>query len=555
MLARFLIITLVWVFPYQRVNSQAPLTNALTAKFDQVLATTYKADGPGCAVLVAKGGKPVYLKAFGMANIELGVPMQPDMVFRIGSITKQFTAIAILQLVEQGKLNLQDEITKFLPDYPVKGKKILVEHLLTHTSGIRSYTSMPEFGNIIQKDMKPEELVAFFKDQPMDFEPGSKFLYNNSGYFLLGMIIEKVSGMTYPDYLEKHIFTPLGMRQSYYGNDSKLIPKRAAGYQQGKDGVVNADPMSMTLPYAAGSIQSTVEDLFRWHKAVHSYQLVKKESLQKAFSSYRLTDGSMSHYGYGWSFGNIQNSRTIEHGGGINGFLTNAVYLPDEDVFVVIFSNTTSVSPEVPSAKLAALAIDKPYREYKEIKLDMEVLGQYPGVYENDKGETRTITLEAGKLYSQRTGGSRFQVRPYAKDEFYFDNSLSTLLFRRKDGKITHIDFHSTEGRWDEHSAWKRTDKPVPVKEALRLTAEELEDYTGVYELAPNFTITITREADALFGQATGQPRFELFAEKADHFFLKVVEAKLSFVRDAANKVSALVLDQGGRKMEGKKVK
>lgn len=207
----------------------------LEKDFDNVLSQIYKQGGPGCAVLITEKGKPIYRKAFGMANIELGVPMKPEMVFRIGSITKQFTAIAILQLMEQGKLALQDDITKYIPDYPVNGKKITIEHLLTHTSGIKSYTSMPSFQTIMRKDMKPMELVSFFKDQPMDFDPGAKFLYNNSGYFLLGVIIEKVSGMSYPQYLEQQIFKPLGMVNSYYGTDTRIIPNGRLATKTGKE--------------------------------------------------------------------------------------------------------------------------------------------------------------------------------------------------------------------------------------------------------------------------------------------------------------------------------
>ncbi|WP_332735533.1 serine hydrolase [Flavihumibacter sp.] len=523
----------------------------LEKDFDNVLSQIYKQGGPGCAALITEKGKPLYRKAFGMANIELGVPMKPEMVFRIGSITKQFTAIAILQLMEQGKLSLQDEITKFIPDYPVNGKKITIEHLLTHTSGIKSYTSMPSFETIIRKDMKPDELVGFFKNEPMDFDPGAKFLYNNSGYFLLGVIIEKVSGMSYPQYLEKNIFKPLGMVNSYYGTDTRIIPNRAAGYQNGEAGIVNADQMSMTLPYAAGSIQSTVDDLFLWHKAVHGYKLVKKETLQKAFSPYKLADGNISNYGYGWAFGQVQDAALIEHGGGINGFTTSSMYLPKEDIFVVLFTNTTHVGPDMAATKLAAIAMGKPFKEYKEVKLAAASLKEYEGVYDNDKGESRVITAEGEKLYSQRAGGNKFQLKAAGNDEFFFDNSLSTLTFQRKANKPESILFKSK----DEKSEWKRTTKPIPVKKEIAISATELEQYIGEYALSPSFSITVTSEGDRLFAQATNQPRFEVFAESPDTFFLKVVEAKIQFLKSGDGKVNALLLHQGGQKMEGKKIK
>ncbi len=343
-------------------SAQVPTDAQLGAEVDKLLAAQYPASGTGASALVARNGQVIYKKAFGMANLELNVPMQLDNVFRIGSITKQFTAVAILQLMEQGKLSLQDDITKFIPDYPTHGYKITIEHLLTHTSGIKSYTNMESFGSIMRLDKTPEEMVNFFKNQPMDFAPGTQWNYNNSGFFLLGYIIEKLSGKTYPQYVEDVFFKPLGMTNSYYGNDSKLIKNRATGYQKGENGTENADPLSMTQPFAAGSLQSTVEDLYKWNRAVHSYKLLKKETLDKAFTPYKLSDGTATHYGYGWFLDNLQGSVTIEHGGGINGFLTMAKYLPKEDLFVAVFSNSTANSPEEVAEKIAAFAIGKPIK-------------------------------------------------------------------------------------------------------------------------------------------------------------------------------------------------
>ena len=219
-----------------------------------------------------------------MADIELNVPMQSDMVFRIGSITKQFTAVCILQLMEQGKLGLQDEITKFIPDYPTQAHKITIEHLLTHTSGIMSYTGMKNFQDIIRKDMKPEEIIDFFKNQPMEFAPGSKWNYNNSGYFLLGYIIEKVSGKTYPQYLEENIFKPLGMTNSFYGSNNKIIRNRASGYQPANEGTVNADIMSMT-------IQNKLKDI-----AILKAQGFAAQDIRQIFLTESITIGVMGAF-------------------------------------------------------------------------------------------------------------------------------------------------------------------------------------------------------------------------------------------------------------------
>lgn len=213
--------------------SRPTFAQNLPAPLDQLLQAQYKPNGSGATVLVAQKGQIIYHKAFGMANLELDVSMKTDHVFRIGSVTKQFTAAAILQLAEQGKLSLQDELIKFVPDYPTQGKRITVEHLLNHTSGIKSYTGMAEWNAAVQrKDFTPSELVDYFKNQPMDFEPGAQWKYNNSGYILLGFIIEKVSGQPYSQYVTEHFFKPLGMHNSYYGDVAPIIPNRATGYSQ-----------------------------------------------------------------------------------------------------------------------------------------------------------------------------------------------------------------------------------------------------------------------------------------------------------------------------------
>lgn len=522
--------------------------------FDKLLAERYPAGGSGAAVLVAQRGKVLYHKAFGMASIELNVPMQPGSVFRIGSITKQFTAVAILQLMEQGKLSLQDEITKFIPDYPVHGHRITIEHLLTHTSGIRSYTDMEAFGSIITQDKSPEELIAFFKNQPMDFAPGTQWNYNNSGYFLLGYIIEQVSGMTYPEYLDTHIFKPLGMKQSYYGSDTRLIPGRAAGYEWDGQGLINAPAMSMSLPYAAGSIQSTVEDLFTWHRALHAGQVVKQETLEQAFREYKLQNGKGTSYGYGWFLGQLQGSRTIEHGGGINGFVTESLYLPAEDVFVALFTNSTrdETSPSLPAAQLAALVIGKPF-SFKEIPLRASDAAAYAGVYESETGEQRILRVQNDSLYSERGGGQMFRVRSYGKDKFYFDNSLTTLDFKRNAaGAVESVTSYERTGT----IVWKKTDKPIPAPRAeLTLPEALLETYVGTYQIAPDFALAVTREGQRLFTQATGQERFEIFASSESRFFLKVVDAQIEFFKNEQGAVDRLMLFQNGQAIAGKKVK
>jgi CubicO group peptidase (beta-lactamase class C family) len=548
---RKLTLLIAFAFLFNMAGAQQKDPGQLSAEFDKILTQHFKAGEPGATALVARNGQVIYKKAFGMSNIELEVPMQPDNIFRIGSITKQFTAVAILQLMEQGKLSLQDEITKFIPDYPTQGNKITIEHLLTHTSGIESYTRMKDYKDRMPIDMKPEEMIDHFKNEPMRFTPGTRWEYSNSGYFLLGYIIEKVTGKTYPEYLEENIFKPVGMSSSLYGSNSRIIKNRVGTYRAGENGFENALPLSMTQPYAAGSIQSTVEDLFKWHQSLHAYKLLKKENLDKAFTSYVLPDGKPTGYGYGWELAYIQDSPTIEHGGGINGNLTMAIYLPKEDVFVAVFSGCECNPPGDIAAKLAAAAIEKPY-DQKEMPLDIPVLKAYTGVYENEKGEQRVITLSDKQLYSQRGRNPKFAVRPYEKDKFFIEDALLSMEFsRNKKGKIEKLITKSRSG----NEVWTKTDKPVATQVVIKVDKKLLESYQGEYEIAPNFTFTITKEQDKLFVQATGQEKYEIFAETKNKFFMKETDAAFEFVRDDSGNVTKALLRQSGRTTDAKKIK
>ena len=432
----------------------------LFSEFDKIFSEQYKINETGATALVARKGQIIYKKAFGMANLEYNIPVQVDNIFRIGSITKQFTAVAILQLMEQGKLNLQDDITKFIPDYPTHGHKITIEHLLTHTSGIQNYTGMKDFEERMSLDLNPIEFINHFKNQPMEFAPGTKWNYNNSGYFLLDYIIELISGKTYPKYVEDNFFKPLGMAKSLYDSDLKIIKNRTSAYDKDSTGVVNTPHLSMTQPYSAGSIQSTVEDLFKWHQAIHSYKLLKKESLAKAFTKYKLNDGAETDYGSGWFLKNIKESSTIEHDGGVSGFLTQSIYLPKEEVFVSVFSNCNCNSPTAIGVKIAALTIGKPF-EYKEIPVEDTQLQRYIGVYENVKGEQRFITIKENHLYSHHSGSTKYKVKAFQKDKFFFENMMTTIEFSRN--TKVEIDKLLAKGR-QGNEVWNKTNKPIPTE-------------------------------------------------------------------------------------------
>lgn len=528
----------------------------LAAKIDAIMAGIYKPGEPGAAIIVRKDGQTVFRKGYGTADLELGVPIEPDMVFRLGSITKQFTAVSILMLAQEGKLGLQDEITKFLPDYPTQGKRITVEHLLTHTSGIQSYTDMPEWLPLWRKDFTVKELVDFFKDKPMQFEPGRSWAYSNSGYILLGAIIEKVSGKTYEEFVTEKIFKPLGMKGSTYGSTERIIPRRIPGYQAGKSGFVNAPYLSMTQPYAAGSLLSTVDDLAVWSDAVFAGKLVRKEWLDKAFTPYTLANGESAGYGYGWLVGDFAGRRSIEHGGGINGFSTYEMTLPEDRIFVAILTNSAIAGrdPEPRAVKIAWLALGLTEPERKAIVLAARDLDAFAGVYTNERKREFYVSRQGDKLFAQQQGGSKDELTPASATEFFLkDNPARFMFVKDSAGRVTGLRIKSRIG---PAQVLTKTDKPLPAPRKEAAVDPKLYDrLTGDYELAPEFIITILRRGGKLISQATGQSEVELFPESETRFFLKVVDAQIDFVLDAEGRVTGLVLHQGGRNLPAKKIR
>ena len=528
----------------------------LSGEIDAVMSEIYKPGETGAAIIVRRDSRTIFRRGYGMADLELGVRVEPDMVFRLGSITKQFTATAILLLAEQGKLSLQDGIGKYLPAFPTGDKQVTIEHLLTHTSGIKSYTNMEEWLQMWRQDMTPQEIIAMSKDKPFEFNPGERWNYNNTGYVMLGAIIEKVSGQTYEEFIKTNIFTPLGMKNSCYGNTERVIPRRVPGYQKGNEGIINAPYLSMTQPYAAGSLLSSVDDMAVWNDAVFSGKLLKKEWLDKAFTPYKLANGESTGYGYGWFISNLRGHRCIEHGGGINGFTSYAISLPDDRVYVAILTNSAIAgrAPEPRAVRIAELVLGLPAAKRQPVVLTANELDALVGVYENPDDEARFITREGAQLFSQRAGGAKYPILPASPTEFFFADQPTVIRFQQgSDGRSSGL---RVQARIGPAEVYKRTDKPLPVdRKEIILKPELLGRYTGEYELMPGFSIVITNEAGHLMGQATGQPKIELFAESETNFFLKVVDAQIMFDLDANGKVTALTMFQGGQKLPGKKVK
>ncbi len=528
----------------------------LATAINEILTQTYKSNEPGASVVVVKDGKVIFRKGYGMANLELGVPVEPDMIFRLGSVTKQFTAVAILMLAEQGKLSLDEDITKFLPDYPAKTQRVTVEQLLNHTSGIKSYTSLPEWLLMWRKDTELNELIGLFKDKPTDFAPGERWSYNNSGYVLLGAIIEKASGQSYQDFIEKNIFQRLGMAHSFYDNTARVIPRRVTGYSKGKDGYINAPYLSMTQPHAAGALAPSVDDLALWDAALYTDKLVKQETLKRAWTPAKLTNGKLTHYGFGWAMNSYEGHTVIEHGGGINGFSTYALRMPDDRVFVAALTNKDSGGPGPARVvlKIAALTVGEPYREPTVINLAPSALDNYIGVYQLSEKEEAIIRREGEKLFVSFPGAGKTEINPSSETEFFIKDSRSRLNFTRNAGGLV-TGFVLTGSSGPDQEATKTTKSLPAERQAIVLDWAVYDGYVGEYEIAPSFSLTITKEGSKLRAQASGQPKLELFPESPTKFFVKEASIQIEFVVDGSGKATSLVLHQGGRQLPAKRIK
>ncbi len=548
------------------VNAQL-LTPATETYIDSLMRSNYTAIEPGAVLLIAEEGKPVYRKAFGLASVELAVPNREDYVFAIGSMTKQFTAIALLQLVGQGKVQLQDDIRLYLPDYNTHGETITLENLITHTSGIPSFTEMDTFNSLVNTDIGLKEMTGIFQDAPLLFTPGTDWSYSNSGFNLAGMIIEKVSGMTYGEYLQKHIFDPLRMESTSLGAKDKIIPRFVNGYQAGATTYMPASEFSWTWPYAAGQIISNVDDLLKWDEALYTNTILDSALIHRAFTNYVLTTGEYANYGYGWAVDSYAGLTIIRHGGAISGFLSDAVRIPEKHLYIALLSNNTKQSPgEVTDAILNVLLQLNITGE--AVSTDAAQLKKYTGVYEvhrssgrlvsnySDTPVYRYITVEGDALYMQRTGGAKQKLTYLGNGEFYISNKFSRIRFGNElpDTTIATATVYDVFGNYGPKDIEKKTALPLPsAKTEIELPEAVLQNYVGNYDLGGGFFIRIFIKDHRLYGQATGQAAFQMFASSETAFFLKIVDATIEFTVDAAGTATGLILRQGGT-MHGTKV-
>ncbi|WP_051718886.1 serine hydrolase [Hymenobacter sp. IS2118] len=406
------------------------------------------------SVLVAEQGQVLLQKGYGLASREPQVPNAPDTKFRIGSLTKQFTAALVLQLVEKGQLRLAGSVSDYLPDYPQPaGRQLILHHLLSHTAGLPDYTALPNFGpDIMRSPQTPTQLVALFAALPLQFEPGTQFQYSNSNYVLLGAIIEKVTGKPYTQVFQENIARPCNMKSTAYDAFEPADRRRAAGYQSTPNGVVNTSPLDMSVPYAAGAITSTVADMYRWNQALNGTKMLSEASKKLLFTPVK------DNYAYGWMVMTAKmGSETMElqeHNGGVNGFKSYLVRVPQRQQFIVLLDNHSSNAlPELrrgllrilnhqPATPPATAASPAPSAA---VAVSETVLKSYEGVYELAPSFRITVRQRAGKLFMQATGQSEFETEAASPVLFALKGVDAQVEFANNDkGQVAELILHQS---------------------------------------------------------------------------------------------------------------
>ena len=419
------------------VNSAAVLAQG--DKVDEFIRSEMEKQRiPGLAVAVVRNGEIVKAQGFGLANVEHNVPVKPETIFQSGSVGKQFTAMAVMILVEEGKLNLDDKISKYFEGTPETWKEITVRHLLTHTAGTTDYPRDFDF----RKDYTEGELLKRAMTIPLAFQPGEKWSYSNLGYVMLGILISKVSGKFYGDFLKERVFAPLGMTTARVINEADIIPNRAAGYRLDKGELKNQNWVSPVLNTTAdGSLYFTVLDVAKWDAALYTEKLIKKASFDQMWSPVRLNSGKTHPYGFGWALGEYQGHRIREHGGAWQGFTTFIARYIDDKLTIIVLTNRAGANPGKIAKGVAALYVPElqPVPR-KEVPVDAKIFDGYVGRYELAPGLILTVTKEEDKLMAQATGQQKAQLFPESESKYFYKVADVQISFvKNGQGKISHL--------------------------------------------------------------------------------------------------------------------
>lgn len=515
-------------------------------KIDRYLKAANELWGFEGVALVAVDGKVILSRGYGMANQAVGEPNTPRTRFYIGSITKQFTAAAILRLQEDGLLDINDPISKYLPDYPrPAGDKITIHHLLSHSSGIPNYTDDPNITLRRTVMISQEELMASFENKPLLFEPGTNFNYSNSNYVILGKIIEVVSGQSYEAYLHNKILKPAGMLNTGYARREAGIPDRADGYTIEERGeIINALPVHFSILHSAGALYSTVGDMLLWDQALYSEKVLSRESIDLMLTRH------VGDYGYGWVIEKRFGRTHTYHGGFLDGFNTTFDRWLEDRLCIVVFSNEDEAPVKKIAKGIAAIIFGKPYvmpAKKTAVRISPDMLTEYEGIYHIDEYIYRNVFAKNDTLFTNIKNQPPQMILPQAVDTFFFvsDNSRLLAFHRNEAGRIDSLaliddgmaypairETNQIKDGADDSSA-------VRPQTAIMLPMQILSAYVGEYRMTTiqdagdaGFMIKVSEYGGKLYAQVGETPPIKLSARSETVFFHSVAEFELTFIID-----------------------
>ncbi len=548
---------------------------------DRLITTYHENNRFNGVVLVMEKGEVVLKKAYGMANMEWDVSLTTDAKFRIGSVTKQFTAAIILKLVEEGKIKLTGKLSDYLPYYRKdNGDKITIHHLLNHSSGIPNYTALP--GMFTKTGMYPHEAEEFVKNYcsgDLEFEPGTQFRYNNSAYYILGVIIERITEKSYSDNLCEIILKPLEMNNSGAGCNYMLLKKRTAGYARAFKRYDNSLYTQPSVTFSAGNMYSTVDDFYKWYKGLTAYKVLSKETTEKMFTP-NIKDGAW-HYGYGFSLRSFHTEgmedtlSVIQHGGDIFGFSSLIYWTRENDQFIALLNNFMGFPrTEITNNIMKILNGSEADMVAKEISYELNDIIDRDGIgtaiekyYELKKEDTgKYIFSEAALnalgyylMNNNKLDESleifKLNVKEYPKSGNVYDSMAEALLNNgNKAEAIKNYKKAYELNPANKNAADFLKENGIELSEDIKLKSDELKEYIGKYQLAAGVIFTISEKESHLFAQLTGQRELEIFCKEKDKFYYKEVNAQLQFNRNKTGEIISCTLLQNNRETECNKV-
>ncbi len=539
-----LICFIVSIYLTPRAGQTAEQTGTPEQKVDAIFDQYDKPDSPGVALAVIHDGEIIYTRGYGMADLEHDVPITPDTVFYIGSASKQFTAMCILLLEEEGRLSLDDDIRKYLPEFPLYDKTITIRNLIHHTSGIRDFASLWRIAGKDVLDFMPEEEVykMLCMQKELNFTPGTRQMYSNSGYFLLAMIVKNASGKSLREYADENIFHPLDMPSTHFHDDvTHLIKNRAFGYMGKPNGTFGNLFMRFSL-VGSGGLYTSVKDLFKWDQNFYNNQLGKKrpELIVKMYQNGKLDNGTELNYAFALKNGTYRGLKTVSHGGNLGGYCAELTRFPDQQFSVILLSNLNSNSIMMAAQKVADIYLEDQMEKQasgstakvvqrKEISIDPSLLDKYVGKYQIMPGNNLDITREGNQLMVQATGQSKYPIFPESTAKFFLKEDDFQVTFKPEQDQIIIL----------------RRGIYIPAIriENVEYTSEQLNQYTGDYysdELLVNYRVIL--ENGLLYIKYGYGQKFEMKKVRKDVF---LPGASIHFIRNKRDEITGLKMDSG----------